>query len=138
MTASGRELVLAGRRVLRGLTAVPRPQTVGGNRIELLQGGDALFPRMREAFERAEREIWLAADRETGEGLACNAGQAGCSLARRGSMTIVPVSAADEERRRRLLTDVVLPRWVQRCGQDCVTAWNAHLAPVFGIAARPD
>jgi hypothetical protein len=70
--------------------------------------------------------------------LACNAGQPACSLARRGTMTIVPVSDADAERRRRLLTEVVLPRWVGRCGPDCVDAWNNNLAPLTGIRARPD
>lgn len=85
-----------------------------------------------------EEEIWDAADRETGEGLACNAGQPACTLARRGSMTVVPASAADDERRRRLLREVVLPRWVGRCGSDCVDAWNNRLAPVFGIRALSD
>lgn len=85
-----------------------------------------------------EQQIWAAADRETGEGLACNAGLPGCTAGRRGNMTVVPVSAADDERRRRLLTEVVLPRWVNRCGMDCVEAWNDYLAPVLGIRARPE
>ena len=93
---------------------------------------------MRAGVAELEREIWNAADRETGEGLACNSGQAGCSTGRRGQMTVVPVSIADEERRRRLLTEVVLPRWVSRCGIDCVEAWNEHLAPALGIQARPE
>lgn len=84
-----------------------------------------------------EEEIWAGADRETGEGLACNAGLPSCSTGRRGQMHIVPVSAADDERRRKLLTDVVLPRWVDRCGFECVNAWNEYLAPVLGIQARP-
>jgi TRAP-type C4-dicarboxylate transport system substrate-binding protein len=92
--------------------------------------------QMRAGLRQLESEIWVAADRETGEGLACNAGRPQCSLARRGNMILVPVSAADDERRRRLLTEVVLPRWVQRCGPDCVEAWNEHLAPVFGIEAE--
>lgn len=33
---------------------------VGGNDIELLRGGDQLFPRMQAAINRASREIWLA------------------------------------------------------------------------------
>jgi TRAP-type C4-dicarboxylate transport system substrate-binding protein len=93
---------------------------------------------IRRGVAELEDEIWQAADRETGEGLACNAGQPACPVARRGNMTIVPVSAADDDRRRRLLTEVVLPRWVGRCGPDCVEAWNDHLAPVFGIRAQPD
>jgi hypothetical protein len=94
--------------------------------------------QLRAGVAELEGQIWDAADRETGEGLACNAGLPACSLARRGSMTIVPVSPADDDRRRRLLTEVVLPRWVSRCGPDCVDAWNAHLAPVFGVEAKAD
>ncbi|MDP3084906.1 MAG: cardiolipin synthase ClsB [Rubrivivax sp.] len=42
----------------RGDTALPH--FVGGNRVRLLQGGDALFPRMHEAIAAARTEIWLA------------------------------------------------------------------------------
>jgi TRAP-type C4-dicarboxylate transport system substrate-binding protein len=98
-----------------------------------------LRDQIRAGVRELEAEIWRAAERETGEGLACNAGQPHCPPGtRRGSMTIVPVSAADEESRRRLLTGTVLPRWIGRCGQDCVEAWNRHLAPVFGVQARLD
>lgn len=97
-----------------------------------------LQDRMRAGIAELEGEIWNAADRETGEGLACNAGQPACAAGRRGSMTVVPVSTSDDERRRRLLTEVVLPRWVSRCGPDCVDAWNERLAPVFGIQARSE
>jgi cardiolipin synthase len=45
---------------LRQWTSVPAPRLVGGNRVQLLQGGDALFPRMRAAIEGATREVWLA------------------------------------------------------------------------------
>lgn len=41
-------------------TGVPRPQFVGGNRVALLEGGDALFPRICEALAAAEREVWFA------------------------------------------------------------------------------
>ncbi|MGG5823717.1 TRAP transporter substrate-binding protein [Falsiroseomonas sp. HW251] len=93
---------------------------------------------IREGVADLEGQIWEAADRETGEGLACNAGLPACSLARRGTMQIVPVSAADAERRRQLLDQVVLPRWVGRCGPDCVDAWNTHLAPAVGLRARAE
>lgn len=93
---------------------------------------------MRRGIGELEQQIWAAADRETGEGLACNAGMPACTAGRRGNMTVVPVSAADDERRRRLLTEVVLPRWVNRCGTDCVDAWNQYLAPTLGIRARAE
>ena len=45
---------------LRSWTVVPAPRFIGGNRVELLQGGDELFPRMRQAIAAAQREVWLA------------------------------------------------------------------------------
>lgn len=38
----------------------PRPLFVGGNQVQLLRGGDALFPAMIAQIERAQREVWLA------------------------------------------------------------------------------
>ncbi|MFM7703725.1 MAG: phospholipase D-like domain-containing protein, partial [Rubrivivax sp.] len=48
------------RDTLRELAGVPMPRFVGGNRVALLQGGDALFPRMLQAIAAARREVWLA------------------------------------------------------------------------------
>lgn len=47
-------------KALWSWAVVPRPQFVGGNRVELLEGGDQLFPRMAEAIARAAQEVWLA------------------------------------------------------------------------------
>lgn len=93
---------------------------------------------IRHEVAGLEREIWDAADVETGEGLACNTGQPGCTTGRPGSMTLVPVSAADQALRLRLLTDSVLPSWVRRCGEACVDAWNERLATAVGVTASND
>lgn len=93
---------------------------------------------IRQELGQLEREIWEAAEVETGEGIACNAGRPNCRSGRRGTMTIVPVSEADQERRLRLLTETVLPGWVRRCGDPCVEAWNTRLAPIIGVRAEPD
>lgn len=94
---------------------------------------------LRAGVRELEAEIWQAAGQETQEGLACNAGLPDCPpAARRGTMTLVPVSAADRDRRTRLLAETVLPRWIGRCGGDCVTAWNTYLAPLAGVPARLD
>ena len=45
---------------LRTWARVPAPRFVGGNQVELLQGGDELFPRMEAAIDAARDEIWLA------------------------------------------------------------------------------
>ena len=50
----------ADLEALRNWTRVPAPRFVGGNRVELLEGGEALFPRMRQAIDTAAAEVWLA------------------------------------------------------------------------------
>lgn len=93
---------------------------------------------IRTEVAKLEADIWDAADRETGEGLACNSGQPSCQNGRRGNMVVVPVSEADEQQRRQLLTENILPGWVRRCGAECVDAWNKTLASVLGVRARPE
>lgn len=78
-----------------------------------------------------EERIWSQTDADTQRGLACNAGAAGCSSEARSLMTIVPTSPEDEARRRKLLTEVVLPRWFTRCGAECERTWNTYLKPLF-------
>jgi len=48
------------RDTLKEWALLPAPRFVGANAVELLQGGDELFPRMCEAITAAEREVWLA------------------------------------------------------------------------------
>jgi cardiolipin synthase A/B len=48
------------RRTLKEWTRVPAPRFVGGNTVELLEGGDALFPSMCAAIDAAQHEVWLA------------------------------------------------------------------------------
>ncbi|MBP0464362.1 TRAP transporter substrate-binding protein [Roseomonas sp. PWR1] len=93
---------------------------------------------IRQELAGLERQIWEAAEVETGEGVACNSGQPACASGRRGTMTVVPVTPADQQRRLRLLTETVLPGWVRRCGEPCVDAWNTRLAPELGVTARLD
>ncbi len=99
----------------------------------------ALPQSARDAIQRGlaelEDSIWEGAARETGEGLDCNVGRPSCTTGRRGNMTIVPVTPADDARRRSLLVQTVLPRWVDRCGVDCADAWNRYLGPALGIPA---
>jgi TRAP-type C4-dicarboxylate transport system substrate-binding protein len=107
-----------------------------------LAAWNALPPELRAQLSRGladlEAAIWEGAEQDTGDGLACNAGLPSCQGGRRGSMTIVPVGPADETRRPVLIRDVVLPRWVERCGADCTELWNARMAPTLGIRAPAD
>ena len=68
--------------------------------------------------------------------IACNIGASSCKGGKRGHMVAVPMSAADERLRREIFATTVLPRWVQRCGPQCVATWNRTLAPGAGVQAR--
>lgn len=91
---------------------------------------------LRRELMSLEAEIWDSAERETGEGLACNAGAPECASGRRGRMTVVQPTQADARLLREVFRDSVLPRWVDLCGAECARAWNATLGPQTGIPAR--
>lgn len=101
----------------------------------------ALPVDLRQLLQRSlpplEQAIWADAERETGEGIACNSGKDSCKPALRGRMTVVQPSAADTTRLRALLANTVLPRWAARCGPSCADAWDNTLAPVVGVRLRP-
>ncbi|HEY1394250.1 MAG TPA: cardiolipin synthase ClsB [Methylibium sp.] len=62
------------RREALSWYSLPRAVFSGGNDVELLRGGDALFPAMHRAIAQATRDIWLATyifhDDEAALGLA--------------------------------------------------------------------
>ncbi|MDO9713380.1 TRAP transporter substrate-binding protein DctP [Paracraurococcus lichenis] len=91
--------------------------------------------RIRQGIGELERAIWEQADRESAVGPACGVGPAPCGAARP-----VPnaerAASQDDTRRRRLLTETIIPRWMERCGLQCARAWNRHMAPVIGVTAE--
>lgn len=93
---------------------------------------------IRTGVADLERRIWEQAEADTSRGLASNTGTADCGRHLNRPMRIVATSDADAARRRLLLSTVVLPRWIERCGADCVAAWNTYLAPVHGIRASEE
>jgi len=102
----------------------------------------ALPPEVRQALATGlrglEKEIWDAADQQTEEGLACLAGRPTCRTGKPGRMTIVEERWQDESRRLQLLSETILPGWLQRCGAECAEVWNRDMAPTLGIWARTD
>jgi TRAP-type C4-dicarboxylate transport system substrate-binding protein len=100
---------------------------------------DHLPPEVRDALQggiqKLEALIWEAAERETASGLACDIGSGECNIGKAFHMYLVLMKPEDEAQRERLLIESILPRWIQRCGVDCVTAWNETLGPELGIRA---
>lgn len=100
---------------------------------------EALAPPVRALLTKEiaglEADVWAAAERETGEGLVCNAGQPGCVNGRRGRMTRVPLSPQDAGRLRSLIATAILPGWLARCGNACADAWDGSVGPLLSIPA---
>ncbi|WP_338662380.1 TRAP transporter substrate-binding protein [Pararoseomonas sp. SCSIO 73927] len=101
---------------------------------------------LRRELRDLEARIWDASEAETGMGLACNTGQPACqpeqmagppgsvSPRARGRMTLVQVTLEDDALRRRLVREVILPRWADHCGPGCAEGWNDRAGEALGVA----
>ena len=85
---------------------------------------------------RLEQQVLDGAEASIEDGFACDAGLPRCAAGRRARMVVVD-ERWDEAERRRLLRDVLLPRWVARCGPECAAAWNEVAAPTLDLWVEP-
>ncbi|MBS7538146.1 TRAP transporter substrate-binding protein [Ancylobacter lacus] len=101
------------------------------------QAWEALPPDLRAIIRSGvadlEKRIWAGVERDTERGIACNTGRASSCGGPPGRMTLVPTSAADQARRRQLLAQAVLPRWIERCGPACTRLWDDLRAAAQGV-----
>jgi TRAP-type C4-dicarboxylate transport system substrate-binding protein len=90
---------------------------------------------MEEAMADFEERAWEIIIAENDLGLAC--GTSGpCEKGEPGGMTLVEPSEADLEAREKILTEVVLPRWAERCGEECTANWNETIGPIVDLKAE--
>lgn len=87
-------------------------------------------------INRLAEDLWQVADKQTALGLACNTGKT-CSLAEQGSMTLINPTSGDEARLAKTVRQVVLRRWAERCGKDCVAEWNNSIGKILNITLQP-
>lgn len=84
-------------------------------------------------FKTLEDEFWAVAAKEAQDGINCNTGKGECIYGVKGAMTLVPVTDGDKKTLAKVLSDVVVPRWAERCGADCVKDWNDTVGKVVNI-----
>jgi len=83
-----------------------------------------------------EETAWKNNIAEDGMGIVCNTGVGGdCTEGKAAAMKRIEPSAADDAVRRKVLEDIVLKRWADRCGAECVKQWNATIGKVAGVQA---
>jgi len=100
-----------------------------------------LDPAVRDFLAATMKQVedaqWALGRELTDDGIACNSGNAtGCkigTLVKTKPMTVASPSDVDRETVRRLLSEKVLPAWVQRCGARCADIYNESLAPITGV-----
>lgn len=97
-------------------------------------------PRVRQLIQtevrELERALWGAAQEFTEQGYECNAGTAQCRLGQKGKMTVVQPSAADLALLKKVLAEVTLPKWAERCSAACVSTYQSAVAPLVGVTLR--
>ncbi len=90
-----------------------------------------------DTMRQVEEAQWALGREATNDGIACNSGNAsGCkigTLVTAKPMSVSQPSDADRETVRKLLSEKVLPAWVQRCGARCGDLFNEHIAPIAGV-----
>jgi TRAP-type C4-dicarboxylate transport system substrate-binding protein len=84
-------------------------------------------------FAKLENDMWKIGAKAAEEGVNCNIGQGDCTLGKKGHMTLVKITPADEALRKQLVQDVVLVQWGKRCGKPCAEKWNATVGKVVGL-----
>jgi TRAP-type C4-dicarboxylate transport system substrate-binding protein len=89
---------------------------------------------LTEQLAKLEDKVWGDADQATETGIACNTGGE-CPYGEAEDMTLVKVAEEDLSRAREIMEADVLPQWVERCGEECVQAWNDTAGKVLGISA---
>jgi TRAP-type C4-dicarboxylate transport system substrate-binding protein len=99
-----------------------------------------LDPKVRSLIEKEikglEDRIWKAADEETKEGIACNTGSGKCSAGQPAKMKLVPFAESDRATLNKLLEDVVVKKWAERCGPACSKEFNDTIGKVVTVKAK--
>ena len=94
-------------------TGVPRAVFTGGNEVQLLRGGDMLFPAMVEAISKATSEVWLATYIFNNDPGGDAVAQALADAARRGVQVRVVLDGFGCKGSFPQLSTVLLPAGVQ-------------------------
>lgn len=94
--------------------------------------------QIRAGLAGLEGRIWQQADADTMRGLDCNTGAIACGRPQARRLVVTPKSEADAARRLNLLSGIILPRWIERCGPACANAWNAYLAELHATTAKAE
>ncbi len=87
---------------------------------------------LRQGVVALQDSLLAEARRETADALECLGGGTDCPAPYRVAATVVRPGWSLPEQHR-ILSDIVLPAWLARCGAACVEQWNQVAAPRLHI-----
>ncbi|WP_163852078.1 TRAP transporter substrate-binding protein [Pseudooceanicola aestuarii] len=90
---------------------------------------------LRSGAKTLEGQLWDLARIDDAAGIACNTGNGECPYGEPAAMSFVPVSEADDARRRDLLEEEILKNWAARCDAACIANWNETVGALTGLTA---
>jgi TRAP-type C4-dicarboxylate transport system substrate-binding protein len=88
---------------------------------------------IRGEIKELEKQVWDAADTLTQQGYECNAGTDKCTMGVKGKMKLVQPSQADRDLLKKVVTEITLPKWAERCSAACVADFNQTVGKVTGV-----
>ncbi|SLN75646.1 TRAP transporter substrate-binding protein [Oceanibacterium hippocampi] len=91
---------------------------------------------LTDAFAKLEDDLWALVDDIATEAVNCNIGVGECKTGIKANMKLVEVSEADRALLAGMVTETILPRWAERCGEACAADWNATVGKTLGFEAK--
>jgi TRAP-type C4-dicarboxylate transport system substrate-binding protein len=88
---------------------------------------------LEENIGKLEDDIWALTARQTQDGLNCNAGVDPCEFGSKAAMTVVALTDGDRDELKRIMQEVVVPAWAERCGPECSAKWNETVGQTVDI-----
>ena len=89
---------------------------------------------MMDTFAKMEEKAWAAAIDDDKNGVNCLT-TGPCPTGDAGGATLVEIDAEGLAAHQDVLQNVVLKRWAERCGADCVQLWNSTAGEAAGLVA---
>lgn len=96
---------------------------------------DATKSFLKQELQDVEDRMWALNREENEIGINCNS-TGPCSLGEPAGMVRVDPSEDDLKKRREAMIEAVLPAWSKRCGEQCVSDWNAAVGSVAGLTIK--
>jgi TRAP-type C4-dicarboxylate transport system substrate-binding protein len=91
---------------------------------------------MTEQAKAYEDKAWQIIEDENEMGLICISGAGGtCTEGKPSDVKRVKPTDADRALLKKVLNEVVLKRWAERCGAECAKKWNASVGKATNLTA---